>query len=140
MRLYVAGSPSDPRIFSGAVFRLLAAAGHQVVSHWHLPGAWSAEERRSSLPARASIARANYRDLDASDAVYALPYKSEHRRGLHAEVGYALGRGKPVIVEGDEYTVNTMLNVEGVFFARTPAEILITLRKVQAMVRAPGGG
>lgn len=108
MKLYIAGTFHDPFVESGEAVRVLTERGHTVVSQWHSADVWQPESRQPTAEIRASIAAQNYADIDRADAVVVIPLVGHHLRGAHTEVGYAIGRGKPVYVFGDERSMNTM--------------------------------
>lgn len=128
--VYVAGTMHDASVASGWVAAELVRAGFRVVSRWHDPGQWRSEERQTDAATRRAIAAGNLADIDAADVVLAVPFGDHHLRGAHVEVGYALGRGKPVVVHGDERSMNTMTNAAGVVFCRTWSAVEAALREV----------
>lgn len=107
MRLYLAGTMHDPRFLNGTLPRQLRVAGHTIVSRWHEPGVWRSEDRQTDA-LRQRIARDNLANLAESDMLLAVPLAGHHLRGMHLEMGYALGRGIPVHVLGGHRDVNTM--------------------------------
>ena len=116
MNIYVAGTFHDPRISSGEIVETLKGLGHTIVSRWHDPNVWQSESRQTTYELRRSIAEGNYRDIDAADVVVAIPLKDHHLRGMHAEIGYALGIKTPVYVLGDHMSLNTMTCCSGVSY------------------------
>lgn len=123
MKLYIAGTIHDPRIKSGEIQQRLEELEHTIVSRWHRADVWQPESRQQTFHSRASIAEMNYRDLDSSDAVVAVPHHDHHLRGLHTEVGYAIGKGKKVYLLGDPNSMNTMTVAPNVHYIQDLYEI-----------------
>lgn len=136
MKIYVAGTMHDDQISSEEIVKALTDAGHHVTSRWLRPGNWLPEARQQGLKARQEIAMKNYADIDDADAVVAVIPKAQahHLRGMHTELGYALGRGMPVIVLGSYLDVNTMGNHEKVIYESSMAGLLKTLKAKETRV------
>lgn len=94
MRVYIAGTGDDPRLNCAA--QCLRSIGHEVVSQWHEIDADDSAE-------------GNYADIDRADVIVAIILSGHRHQGLHAECGYAIGRGKRIYVVGNESDVNLML-------------------------------
>lgn len=123
MKVYVAGTMHDPRIADGSIVAELQQRGHAVVSRWHDPDAWRSESAQPTHEERLRIASMNFADLDRADLVLAVPHAGHHLRGAHTEIGYAIGRGKPVVILGARTDFNTMTAHPSVTVAGTLGEI-----------------
>lgn len=136
MKIYVAGTMHDDQISSEEIVNALTTAGHHVTSRWLRPGNWLPEARQQGLKARQGIAMTNYADIDAADLVVAVIPKAQahHLRGMHTEMGYALGCGKPVIVLGSYLDVNTMGNHEKVTYKTSMDDLLAALKEKETRV------
>lgn len=112
MKLYISGTLDDPRIRNGSFRACLRGLNHRVVSHWDKP-----------MEGPPEVALLNYEDLDDADAVIAFVLPGHRLQGMHAEVGYAIGRGKPVYVFGNREDVNLMIRHPLVKFISLLTEI-----------------
>lgn len=108
-KVYVAGThhPPDTNVTVVTVAALKAnnvTVTSPVGGHDNPPG-----DVAGTHEARRACAMANYADIDAADVVVVVPCPTHHPlRGVHTEVGYALGKGKPVVVVGTPGCLNTM--------------------------------
>jgi len=108
LKVYLAGTRHDPNL--QAVKALLLEAGCELTSRWHeLPPG----DVDGTPEARQRTAAMNYDDLQKADLVVVSVYKEHHLRGAHVEVGFAIGRGIPVLTLGPE-PMNTMTAVPSV--------------------------
>jgi len=106
VKVYIASTLHHPLILNGEIQAALRSKGHDVVSTWHDgPLEFS---KGMTFAERWRIAKQNYTDLDKADMVLAVPFPDAHLRGAHTEIGYALGKGKPVLIFGDFRAFNTM--------------------------------
>lgn len=112
MKLYISGTLDDGRIRDGIIRSCLRGLNHQVVSHWDKP-----------MEGPPEVALLNYEDLDDADAVVAVALPGHRLQGMHAEVGYAIGRGKPVYLFGKPEDVNLMIRHHLVKFIDLLTEI-----------------
>lgn len=118
MRVYIAGTRHDPRIADGSLVAELLedylGVGVEVVSRWHdnPPG-----DQNGTLEERLRVCTQNFHDLDTADVVLAVPCETHHLRGAHVEVGYATGRGIPVVILGESGDFNTMTETSTVRYA-----------------------
>jgi nucleoside 2-deoxyribosyltransferase len=106
MRVYLSGQFEDGTTLC-EVRRQLQAAGYSVTSRWLDAvgdGPATAQASDSGADTRlAGIARQDFEDIDRSDMVVVFnPAEacSIGRGGRHVETGYALARGKRVLVVG----------------------------------------
>ena len=96
LRLYVAGGSSERADCQAAIDRL-AAAGVVITLDWTRSPGW---ERPLSVAEEAEQARHDLDAVDAADLVWLrLPERASE--GAHVELGYALAKGKRVIVSGE---------------------------------------
>lgn len=110
MRIYIAGTGHDPRFATTMMADNLRAHGYEVVSRWHVPGVWKPGNDRT-IADSVAIATRNYADLDKADVLLVVvPEKAHHLRGVHAECGYAIAKGKRIVVWSTTETLNTMVN------------------------------
>lgn len=132
LRVYLAGTRHDPRIADQLVRRFLEWAGFEVTSRWHdqPPG-----DVDGTIAARWDVASTNLADLDRADVVAAVAYGDHHLRGLHTEVGYAMGREKRVVVLGEPGCLNTM--TETAFITYAPTLKMLAQRLWEVMDGAP---
>lgn len=103
MKLYLAGQYKQKEELA-AVAGQLRAAGLEVTSRWleepHAPNITLDEIDVQQLE---KYAYADLTDIDACDILVAFatdPSIPTVRGGRHVEFGYALGRGKPIVVVG----------------------------------------
>lgn len=102
-KVYVAGTRHEPNTL--AVVAALRGQGVAVTSTWHDQPLGDTEP---TPEARRACAMTNYKALDEATVVVAVPCETHHLRGAHTEVGYALGKGIPVMVLGASGDFNTM--------------------------------
>lgn len=102
MRLYLAAKFSKRAIVL-VIAKSLTRSGHQVQARWltnHVDD--------GSPEIQSQWAMEDLEDLEAADRVivFQLPLRDpEPSVGRHIELGYALGRGKPVVLVGDRNCV-----------------------------------
>lgn len=106
MKVYLSGTIHDTNI--QPVYQALVDMGHEVTSHWHLPGYWQADTKQETHESRLAIAEMDREDIRKADIMVAVPCGTHHLRGLHYEIGYAEGLGIPVYVLGTHTDLNTM--------------------------------
>ena len=128
MKLYLAGTRHDPNLH--AVRDALLAAGHSLTSRWHDQ---PSGDQDGSAASRSVVARTNFADLAAADAVVVSSYDGHHLRGAHTEVGWCIAKGKPVVVVGPP--LNTMTEVTGVM---TVGSVALAVRLLADIATASG--
>lgn len=126
-RVYVAGTRHTPDTLT--VVETLRGAQVPVTSRWHdqPPG-----DIAGTQEARETCAMANYADLDNANVVVVVPCPTHHLRGAHTEVGYALGKGKPVVVVGKSGDLNTMTEHPNVTYTTLTNLVLNVARRSPA--------
>ena len=98
MKVYLAGSWSDqPRITGYAA--ALRRRGWTIASTWHQPGKPDTARLPEPEVAR-DMAAIDLAGIDATDLVVVFTDVPSTTGGLHVEMGYALGRDKPLILVG----------------------------------------
>jgi nucleoside 2-deoxyribosyltransferase len=99
MRLYLAARLSLAPVMNEAT-AFFERYGHVVTSRWHRRGTTEPQGAgRSSLLAQ--FAAEDLADIDSADAVVLFTEAGKHfAGGRHVEAGYALGRGKRLIIFG----------------------------------------
>lgn len=92
MKVYIA-CPSFYHPFASAVAQAMRGEGIEVVSTWQ-----DQTEVRQNLPlGEARIAwQKNMYDLDSAELLLVITYET-HGRETYVELGYAIGRGLPVV-------------------------------------------
>lgn len=111
VRVYLAGplgfSEAGTQFKDAVLIKTLTKLGYEVIDPWkltakdkidkvlHLP--YGAERRDAWKALDAEIARNNEAGIDRADAVIAVLDGTDVDSGTAAEIGYAYGRGKPVL-------------------------------------------
>jgi hypothetical protein len=91
MKLYLAGPMSAAQAIIALAARL-ASAGHTLTSRW------LSRPKRTGFP---TLAQEDLADIDACDCLILWTSQANHFGGArHTEAGYALGRGKRIVVFG----------------------------------------
>jgi nucleoside 2-deoxyribosyltransferase len=98
VKLYLAAS-YPTRFQQRKVRDELARHGHEVTSRW-IDYDFEAEDAPEP---REHYGRTDLADIDAADVVVVSTYVQSSSGGLWAELGYALGTKKPIILIGPEY-------------------------------------
>lgn len=102
-KVYVAGTRHEAN--TNIVVGHLRAHNIPVTSTWHdnPPG-----DTNPTPENRRTTAMTNYAAMDAASLIVVVPCPTHHLRGAHTEVGYAIGKNKPVVVVGVSGDLNTM--------------------------------
>lgn len=109
MRIYVCARSEDIEI-ARAARDSLKTQSHVVTSRWlnGLVGLGAVPTPGKGNDDLRAAAYMDLEDIDQSDLVLAINPKSAHRTGTggrHVEVGYAIARGKPVLIVGERENV-----------------------------------
>jgi nucleoside 2-deoxyribosyltransferase len=102
MKIYLASRYSRREELAGYAKRLEETGHHVVTARW-LQGLHEADERTAAIELRQRFAYEDLADLDEADVLVAFteePYKIATRGGRHVELGYALAKGKLVVIVG----------------------------------------
>jgi nucleoside 2-deoxyribosyltransferase len=131
MKLYLAGFFNRQADLLGMAEEL-QNSGFEVISRWlqERPGeALSYQDKRYT-------AQVDLEDIDNSDAMVffsarsrdyrEIPVQSLTRGGRHVEFGYALAKGKPIVIFGQQENVFHYL--KGLYFATDVKDLVETLK------------
>jgi len=115
----------------------LEDAGIAVTSRWLLGGHEWVGTPEEAIPRDhlARFATEDLEDIDAADVLVAFVDQPSTRGGLWTELGYAIGRGKPVIVIGQSPNIFTALPT--LIHVESWASALHLLWNADATVSAP---
>lgn len=115
--------------------RALEAAGHTVTSRWLTDGAheWTGVNDADIPPdALGQFAAEDLADVDAADAFILFADQPSSRGGMWCELGYAIARGKRIIVVGD--SANVFCHLEWIEHIDTPDALLTLLGAGEVVV------
>lgn len=118
MKIYIAARFTSKEI-AKIVREALTALGHEVTSTW-LDG---------DEPTTRETAEKDFRDIDRADALLFLSMNVDGAKGAYVEVGYALAKGKPVLVYPSIAPV-----ISCVFMHHAGVQELSVLRKITDVV------
>lgn len=110
MKIYLAARFSKRHILQAWQIEL-EKLGHEIVSRWSMRGSDHMKSpglsERASESERARFAKEDIEDINNCDCVISLMEepRNDGRGGRHVEFGYALAKGKRLMIVGDKETV-----------------------------------
>lgn len=100
MKIYIAGSWNERDWLQDVAIEIIKATGHTITSRW-----WTCAVGKNAL----QCALMDIQDMDSADCIMVFMRGATHRGGRMVELGYAIGKGKPVILIGEPTNVFTYL-------------------------------
>lgn len=100
MKIYIAGSWHERAYLRLTASQIERETEHKITSRW-----WHCNEGKNPI----QCALMDLQDMESSDCVLVFMQGSTNRGGRMVELGWALGRGKPVIIIGERTNVFTHL-------------------------------
>jgi nucleoside 2-deoxyribosyltransferase len=145
MKIYVAGplgfSEAGRAFYNDSLLPRLTGLGHDVLDPWKLTDqakidavmklAYGAEKRDAWRRLNVEIGGNNASAIDRCDAVFAILDGVDVDSGTASEIGYAFGRGKPILGYRGDFRLSadnegSTVNLQVEFFIRKSGGTIIT--------------
>ena len=107
MKIYIA-APWQYRSHAILLMTKLVEKGHEVTSSWLVVDDDSADGLPTSLEGADKYARADLNDVEAADMLVAInpkEFANAGTGGRHVELGYAIARGKQIVLFGERSNI-----------------------------------